>query len=199
MMMPEEPEKQSDSPRNGLREFSIRLLKILLWTIVIVAVLAVLAGMILPPLGRMKPKPAASACKSYLKQANRIILDHYREMENEDSSLSRDSTVSAVIQAIILQNPSGRDLFCCQSPGEKKAYLAFPSPVSVMSGESIGEPPVPVLMCQPDCFHNKIGINVLYSDGMVRTIPREEAEKLVSEYSPMPLELGFEAQPEEGK
>ena len=199
-MMPEEPEKQNEIPRNGLREFSSLLLNILLCFIGIMVVLAVLAGMILPHFGRMKPKPAASACKSYLKQANRIILDHYRtEMEKEDSNLSRVSTVSAVIQAIILQNPSGRDLFCCQSPGEKKAYLAFPSPVSVMSGESIGELPVPVLMCQPDCFHNKIGINVLYSDGMVRTIPREEAEKLVSEYSPMPLELDFEAQPEEGK
>ena len=200
MTMPEEPEKQSDRPRNGLREFSIWLLRILLCFIGIVAILAVLAGMILPQIGRMKPKSAASVCKIYLEQANRIILDHYRkELEKEDSSFSRDSTVSAVIQAFILQNPSGRNLFCCQTPGAKKAYLAFPAPVFVMSGESIVEPPVPVLMCPPDCFHKKIGINVLYSDGMVRTIPREEAEKLVSEYSPVPIELDFEAQPEGGK
>ena len=197
--MPEAPEKRSGSPRNGLREFSSLLLNILLCFIGIVVVLAVLAGMILPHFGRMKPKPSASACKSYLKQANRIILDHYRiEMEKEDSSLSRDSTVPDVIQAI----PSDliARFFYCNGPSRKYPYLVFPAPVSAVAGEPAGEP-VPVLMCSPDCFHAKAncGINVLYSDGGVGTISMEEAEKLVSKYSPVSVEIVFEDQPEAGK
>lgn len=197
--MPEEPEKQNECPRNGLREFSRLLLNILLCFIGIVVVLPVLAGFFLPTLGRMRPKTVSMECKTYLKQANRIILDHYRkEMEKEDSSLSRDSTVSDVIQAI----PSDliARFFYCNGPSRKYPYLVFPAPVSAVAGEPAGEP-VPVLMCSPDCFHAKAncGINVLYSDGSVRTIPREEAEKLVSEYSPVPVKLDFEVHPEEGK
>ena len=198
--MPEAPEKRSGSPRNGLREFSRLLLNILLCFIGIVVVLAVLAGLFLPTLGRMRPKTVSMDCKTYLlKQANRIILDHYRkEMEKEDSSLSRDSTVSDVIQAI----PSDwiARFFYCNGPSRKYPYLVFPAPVSAVAGEPAGEP-VPVLMCSPDCFHAKAncGINVLYSDGSVRTIGKNEAEQLVSEYSPVPVELDFEAQPEEGK
>ena len=196
-MMPEAPEKQSGSPRNGLREFSRLLLNILLCFIGIVVVLAVLAGLFLPQFGRMNPKPAARVCKTYLKQANRIILDHYRkEMEKEDSSLSRDSTVSDVIQTI----PSDliAQFFYCNGPSRKYPYLVFPASVSAVAGEPAGEP-VPVLMCSLDCFHAKAncGINILYSDGSVRTIPIEEAEKLVSEYSPVPAGIKLESTPEE--
>ena len=197
--MPEVFEKQNEIPRNGLRGFRSLLLTILLCFIGIVVVLPVLAGLFLPTLGRMRPKTVSMECKTYLKQANRIILDHYRkEMEKEDSSLSRDSTVSDVIQAI----PSDliARFFYCNGPSRKYPYLVFPAPVSAVAGEPAGEP-VPVLMCSPDCFHAKAncGVNVLYSDGSVRTIGKNEAEKLVSEYSPVPLELDFEARPEEGK
>ena len=197
--MPEVFEKQNEIPRNGLRGFRSLLLTILLCFIGIVVVLPVLAGLFLPTLGRMRPKTVSMECKTYLKQANRIILDHYRkEMEKEDSSLSRDSTVSDVIQAI----PSDliARFFYCNGPSRKYPYLVFPAPVSAVAGEPAGEP-VPVHMCSPDCFHAKAncGVNVLYSDGSVRTIGKNEAEKLVSEYSPVPLELDFEARPEEGK
>ena len=187
--MPEEPEKQNEIPRNGLREFRSLLLNILLCFIGIVVVLAVLAVMILPHFGTIRPESVANQCKRDLVWADRIIRYYCRQKPaKEDDGFPRDSTVSAVIETI----PSDliARFFYCDGPRQKYQYLAFPAPVSVMAGESAGEP-VPVLMCSPDCFHAKAncGINILYSDGAVRTIKKKEAEQLVSEYSPVPVVL----------
>ena len=69
-------------------------------------------------------------------------------------------------------------------------YLVFPVPASVVFDESIQEP-VPILMCPPGA-HREFGSNVLYSNGDVKTFTLEEAEKLVAEQSPVPLEIFFE-------
>ena len=66
-------------------------------------------------------------------------------------------------------------------------YLVFPVPASVVFDDSL-QPPVPVLMCQPGA-HGKYGSMVLYSDGSTKKLTAEEAEKLVAEQSPVPLEL----------
>ena len=187
--MPEEHEKQNEIPRNCLREFRIRLLKVLLWTIVIVVILAVLAGMILSQIGTIRPESVANVCKRDLVWADRIIRYYCRQKPTkEDDGIPRDSTVSGVIETI----PSNliARFFQCEKLDWHYPYLAFPVPVSVIAGESAGEP-VPILMCSPDCFHAKAncGINVLYSDGSVRTIKKNEAEQLVSVYSPMPVDL----------
>lgn len=64
---------------------------------------------------------------------------------------------------------------------------------------------------QPFRFHNprfrkicivllvigKLGANVLYSDGTTKAMTSEEAEKLVAEKSPVPLEIDFDALSEE--
>ena len=184
--MPEENEKQNEILRNGLREFRIRLLKVLLWTIVIVVVLAVLAGMILPQFGTIRPKSVANACKRDLVWADRIIRYYCRQKPTkEDDGIPRDSTVSGVIETI----PSNliARFFQCEKLDWHYPYLAFPVPVSVIAGESAGEP-VPILMCRPGA-HGKYGTNVLYSNGDVKTLTLEEAEKLVAEQHPVPLEL----------
>jgi hypothetical protein len=46
-------------------------------------------------------------------------------------------------------------------------------------------------MCPPGA-HREFGTNVLYSNGDVKTLTLEEAEKLVAEQSPVPLEIVFE-------
>ena len=69
-------------------------------------------------------------------------------------------------------------------------YLVFPVPASVVFDDSL-QPPVPILMCPPGA-HREFGTNVLYSNGDVKTLTLEEAEKLVAEQSPVPLEIVFE-------
>ena len=70
---------------------------------------------------------------------------------------------------------------------ERQHYLVFPVPASVVFDDSL-QPPVPIVMCPPGA-HRKFGTNVLYSNGDVKTLTLEEAEKLVAEQHPVPLEL----------
>ena len=70
---------------------------------------------------------------------------------------------------------------------ERQHYLMFPVPASVVFDDSL-QPPVPILMCPPGA-HREFGTNVLYSNGDVKTLTLEEAEKLVKEQSPVPLEV----------
>lgn len=70
---------------------------------------------------------------------------------------------------------------------ERQHYLMFPVPASVVFDESL-QPPIPIVMCPPGA-HREFGTNVLYSNGDVKTLTLEEAEKLVAEHSPVPLEI----------
>ena len=70
---------------------------------------------------------------------------------------------------------------------ERQHYLVFPVPASVVFDDSL-QPSVPILMCPPGA-HREFGTNVLYSNGDVKTLTLEEAEKLVKEQSPVPLEV----------
>ena len=70
---------------------------------------------------------------------------------------------------------------------ERLHYLVFPSPASVVFDDSL-QPSVPILMCPPGA-HREFGTNVLYSNGDVKTLTLEEAEKLVAEQHPVPLEI----------
>ena len=70
---------------------------------------------------------------------------------------------------------------------ERQHYLMFPVPASVVFDDSL-QPPVPILMCPPGA-HGGSGSKILYSDGTTKTMPTEEAEKLVAEQHPVPLEL----------
>ena len=71
-------------------------------------------------------------------------------------------------------------------------YLVFPVPASVVFDQSLQQP-VPILMCPPGAHGDKRGSMVLYSDGSTNCLTSEEAEKLVAEHSPVPLEIVFEA------
>ena len=85
----------------------------------------------------------------------------------------------------------------CRRVEVNSPYLVFPVPASVVFDESLQEP-VPILMCPPGA-HGGSGSKILYSDGTTKTMPTEEAEKLVSEQSPVPLELVFESEPGEDR
>ena len=86
----------------------------------------------------------------------------------------------------------------CDFPYDLRPYLVFPVPASVVFDESL-QKPVPILMCWPGAHDGKHCSMVLYSDGTTNPLTPEEAEKLVSEYSPVPLEIEFETGPEEDR
>lgn len=75
------------------------------------------------------------------------------------------------------------ELFCRQTG---LPYLVFPVPASVLF--TAPDPPVPVLMCPPGA-HGEYGSNILCSDGTVRVLTVEDANKLVAERSPLPLKI----------
>lgn len=79
----------------------------------------------------------------------------------------------------------------CDFPYDLRPYLVFPVPASVVFDESL-QKPVPILMCWPGAHDGKHCSMVLYSDGTTKPLTPEEAEKLVSEQSPVPLEIEFE-------
>ena len=85
----------------------------------------------------------------------------------------------------------------CDFPYDLRPYLVFPVPASVVFDESL-QKPVPILMCWPGAHDGKHCSMVLYSDGTTNPLTPEEAEKLVSEYSPVPLELKPETTDESG-
>ena len=70
---------------------------------------------------------------------------------------------------------------------ERLHYLVFPVSASAVFDDSL-QPPVPIVMCPPGA-HREFGTNVLYSDGTVKVLTTKEAEKLVAEQHPEPLEL----------
>ena len=76
-------------------------------------------------------------------------------------------------------------------------YLVFPVSASVVFDES--QQPVPILMCPPGAHGGKRGSMVLYSDGSQKCLTAEEAEKLVAEQSPVPLEIESETGPGEDR
>ena len=86
----------------------------------------------------------------------------------------------------------------CDFPYDLRPYLVFPVPASVVFDESL-QKPVPILMCWPGAHDGKHCSMVLYSDGTTKPLTPEEAEKLVAEYSPVPLEIEFETGPGEDR
>ena len=123
----------------------------------------------------------------------------YKMMQGvgESSELPSEWTVADLLREAVRrdrQNPHPTPERCFRCRAAKQPYLVFPVSASVVFDESLPEP-VPILMCPPGA-HRKYGTNVLYSNGDVKTLTLNEAEKLVREQSPVPFVLDPEAQNE---
>jgi hypothetical protein len=182
MTMPEGPEKQSDSPRNGLREFSILLLKILLWFIGIVAVLAVLAGLFLPPLGQPSEKGYYMDCSSKLILLEKNIYRLAKERK-EEGKTDECSACDLIRDDLSQYGDNIKVNFKCSK--DHHAYLIFPVSAYIGLYEDSVQPPVPVAMCHPG-VHEKPGTPVLFSDGTVKALSKKEAEALMAGQSLQP-------------
>ncbi len=121
------------------------------------------------------------------------VADLIREAVRKD----RQSPLPLPEKAFICRNVRDERVFLVRRRRMEvdAPYLVFPVSASVVFDES--QQPVPILMCPPGAHGGKRGSMLLYSDGSQKCLTTEEAEKLVAEQSPVPLEIEFETGPEE--
>ena len=122
--------------------------------------------------------------------------------------ITPDMTVPDVIRAAIRDREiDGKRLVCAR---DGRSYLVFPVPASVLRLEREMEH-VPIVMDRPDAHEegafvtaayrllrqgDPVNARVLYADGTLEVVSREEADRLVAAHSPQPIELDPEAQNE---
>ena len=176
--------------------------------LLVIAVNLVILMFLLPS----PPKRNVSRCNSHQRCIYRIMSE---VPDGEGVELPPDWTVADLIRDAVRKNrqtshPLPESVFICRNicyvrsfPYLKRTrtevnspYLVFPAPASVVFDESLPQP-VPILMCQPGAHDGKHSSMVLYSDGTTKALTTEEAEKLVAEQSPVPLEIDFEPPAEE--
>lgn len=120
--------------------------------------------------------------------------------------ITEDTTILDFVQEAVRRGDLGCERLCC--PYSKRPYLVFPVPASVLLQPYDPQHRIPIIMDCPDShvetdFMVKLFMardsytgkkyhltaRVLYADGSVGTISMEEAEQLVSKYSPVPFSL----------
>lgn len=140
----------------------------------------------------------------------------WQEVNETPPEITPDMTVADLIREALRREFLIEKDLCC--PYSKRPYLVFPVPASVLLPPDDPQHRIPIVMDCPDShmetdFRVKLFMGrdshtgkkyhltarVLYADGSVGTISMEDAEQLVSKYSPVPVEIVFEDQPEAGK
>ena len=151
---------------------------------IVVVVLVFLILLHFPWCGTPRPETVATACRSDLEQAYQCMGWLIKDNVEEGCEIPSDWTIPILIREWHYDWKP----FFCPAPGfsYRDPFLAFPVPASILLNPE--QAPVPILMCRPD-VHGKYGTPVLYSDGTVKVLTTKEAEKLVAEQHPVPLEL----------
>lgn len=130
----------------------------------------------------------------------------WQEVNETPPEITPDMTVADLIREALRREFLIEKDLCC--PHSKRPYLVFPVPASVLLQPEDPQHRIPIVMDCPDShmetdFMVKLFMardshtgkkyhltaRVLYADGGVGTISMEEAEQLVSKYSPVPVSL----------
>ena len=151
---------------------------------IVVVALAFLILLHFPLPDTPRPETVAIECRSDLGQAYQWMGWLIKDKVEEGCEIPSDWTIPILIREWHYDWKP----FFCPAPGfsYRDPFLAFPVPASILLNPA--QEPVPILMCPPGA-HREFGTNVLYSNGDVKTLTLEEAEKLVAEQHPVPLEL----------
>ena len=163
----------------------------------------------------------AMRCASWLKQISESLdcLTHPDKMQEplsvevEPVEITPDMTIADLIREVVRQRILREKDLRCPRCGEP--YLVFSEPVSVLLTKTDSHNRIPIVMDPPHAhdesrltmficrlFHMHstnyaFTARVLYANGTIGTLSREEAEKLVAEKSPVPLQLDPEPETEE--
>ena len=143
----------------------------------------------LPSMGTASPENIARYCRwklQYTVHGN--MLRYLSSLEEKGCELPPDRTIPVLLQEMHETRRMDWKSLSCPAPGfsYRDPFLAFPVPASILLNPA--QEPVPILMCRPG-NHREFGTPVLYSDGTVKTLTTKEAEKLVAEQHPVPLEI----------
>ena len=125
----------------------------------------------------------------------------YKTASKKDPETLKKLTIRDLVREMVQQREFLQEFLLCAET--KEPYHVFPVPADLffrhIDGRSATANLLPVAMCRPDVHHmihagwcgwlKKYGVLVLYSDGTVKSLTMEEAEKLVAEQHPVPLEL----------
>ena len=167
----------------------------------------------------------AMRCSTRLKEISESLdcLMHPDKMQEplsdkvEPVEITPDMTVAdlireAVRQGILSEGRNGAYLRC---PRSGEPYLVFSEPASVLLQKPEPHKRIPIVMdpphahdeskltmfvCQLFHMHSTdyaFTARVLYANGTIGTLSREEAEKLVAERSPVPITLVLKPETEE--
>ena len=161
--------------------------------ICVILLIAVLVDFLFTPICS-KSAAHSRRCISNLNVIPKYMYYTAEEMEPEDLA---KMTVADLLQESIRKWKMKEDQVVC--PIDGRPYDIFPlSAAEFVRGFESGDHPVPVVMCRgthvkdvrgwSGWYKTYYGTPVVYMDGL-RELSREEAEKLVSELSPEPIEF----------
>ena len=131
----------------------------------------------------------AAECKYNLNQLGKRLYDVTHE---EGFDPGAGWTVPDLIRESVHGGELDEKILHCPATGAPYSVFSIPAAVCTQHGGLVPANPVPVVMCRPDAhrrrkgvfyFPKEYGAMVLFSDGNVKRVSREEAEKLVSEMS----------------
>ena len=143
-----------------------------------------------------------SDCVEHLSGLSRDLWGYCLAHPDE---ITPDMTVSDVIRAAMRDREIDEKHLVCARDG--RSYLVFPAPASVLRLEREMEH-VPIVMDRPDAHEEgafvtaafrllrqdePMTVRVLYADGILEVVSREEADRLVAAHSPQPIEFDPEA------
>lgn len=146
-----------------------------------------------------------SDCADHLHRLGHELLEYGLA---HPEAVTPDRMVPDVIRAALRDGELDEKHLCCVR--DWRSYLVFPAPASVLRLEKEPEH-VPIVMDRPDAHEegafvttayrlirgkDPANVRVLYSDGTLEVVSREEAERLVSALSPRPIEIVPETQNE---
>ena len=150
------------------------------------------------PRCRYKGMAITAKCTSHLSMLGEYM---YKTASKKDPETLKKLTIRDLVREMVQQREVLQEFLLCAET--KEPFHVFPVPADLFSrhidGRSATVNPVPVAMCRPNVHHmihagwcgwfKKFGVLVLYSDGTVKSLTTKEAEKLVAEQHPVPLEI----------
>jgi prepilin-type processing-associated H-X9-DG protein len=128
----------------------------------------------------------AAECKYNLNQLGKRLYDATHE---EGFDPDAGWTVPDLIRESVHGGKLDETILHCPATGAPYSVFSIPAAVCAKHGGLVPAKLVPVAMCRPDAhrrrkggfyFPKEYGAMVLYSDGHVARVSREEAERLLS-------------------
>ena len=133
-----------------------------------------------------------AVCMSHLNQVGHCL---YLMAKENDSEELKGATIPDLLREAAHGGQLDEKCLHCPANGAPYHVFSVPATLFFQHSEIATANPVPIVMDSPGA-HGKLGSNVLYSDGSVKRLTSEEAEKILTELSSVQIKADPEAQNE---